>query len=36
MTYDGGLFGLLTPFALLSGLVSVAMLAMQGGTYLAM
>ncbi len=36
MTYEGNLFGLLTPFALLSGLVSVAMLAMQGGAYLAM
>jgi cytochrome d ubiquinol oxidase subunit II len=36
LTYEGNLFGLLTPFALLSGLVSVAMLAMQGGTYLAM
>ena len=36
MTYEGGLFGLLTPFALLSGLVSVAMLVMHGGTYLAL
>jgi len=36
MTYHGGFFGLLTPFALLSGLVSVAMLAMHGGAYLAM
>ena len=35
MTYHGGFFGLLTPFAVLSGLVSVAMLAMQGGTWLA-
>jgi cytochrome d ubiquinol oxidase subunit II len=35
MTYEGNLFGLLTPFALLSGLVSVAMLAMHGGTWLA-
>jgi cytochrome d ubiquinol oxidase subunit II len=35
MTYHGGFFGLLTPFALLSGLVSVAMLAMQGATWLA-
>ena len=26
MTYEGGLFGLLNPFALLSGLISVAML----------
>jgi cytochrome d ubiquinol oxidase subunit II len=36
MTYEGGLFGLLTPFALLSGLVSVAMLVMHGGSYLAL
>ena len=36
MTYHGGFFDLLSPFALLSGLVSVAMLAMHGGTYLAM
>jgi cytochrome d ubiquinol oxidase subunit II len=36
LTYEGNLFGLLTPFALLSGLVSVAMLVMHGGTYLAM
>lgn len=36
MSYGGNLFGLLTPFALLSGLVSVAMLVMHGGTYLAM
>jgi cytochrome d ubiquinol oxidase subunit II len=35
MTYHGGFFGLLTPFALLSGLVSVAMLAMHGGAWLA-
>ena len=28
--YEGGLFGLLTPFALLCGLVSVAMLLMHG------
>ena len=35
MTYHGSFFGLLTPFPLLSGLVSVAMLAMHGGTYLA-
>ena len=35
MTYHGGFFGLLTPFAVLSGLVSVAMLAMHGGAYLA-
>jgi cytochrome d ubiquinol oxidase subunit II len=36
MTYEGNLFGLLTPFALLSGLVSVAMVTMHGGAYLAM
>ncbi len=35
MTYHGGFFDLLSPFALLSGLVSVAMLAMHGGTYLS-
>jgi cytochrome d ubiquinol oxidase subunit II len=35
MTYEGNLFGLLTPFALLSGLVSVAMLVMHGGSWLA-
>jgi cytochrome d ubiquinol oxidase subunit II len=35
MTYHGNLFGLLTPFALLCGLVSVAMLTMHGGTWLA-
>ncbi len=33
--YQGGLFGLLTPFALLCGLVSVAMLVMHGASYLA-
>jgi len=36
LTYEGNLFGLLTPFALLSGLVSVAMLTMHGGAYLAL
>ncbi len=36
MTYHGTFFGLLTPFALLCGLTSVAMLAMQGGNYLVM
>ena len=35
MTYDGNLFGLLNPFALLCGLVSVAMLTMHGSTFLA-
>jgi cytochrome d ubiquinol oxidase subunit II len=34
MTYHGGFFGLLSPFALLCGLVSVALLTMQGGSYL--
>jgi len=32
--YDGSFFGLLNPFALLCGLVSVAMLAMHGATWL--
>ncbi len=36
LTYEGGLLGLLRPFALLSGLVSVAMLAMQGAAYVAL
>jgi cytochrome bd ubiquinol oxidase subunit II len=35
MAYHGNLFGLLTPFALLCGLVSVAMLTMHGGAWLA-
>jgi len=35
MTYHGGFFGLLTPFAVVSGLVSVAMLTMHGGAWLA-
>jgi cytochrome bd ubiquinol oxidase subunit II len=35
MTYTGSFFGLLNPFALVCGLVSVAMLAMHGGTWLA-
>lgn len=35
MTYEGNLLGLLNPFSLLCGLVSVAMLTMQGGTFLA-
>lgn len=34
MFYTGTLFGLLNPFALLCGLVSVAMLTMHGGVYL--
>ncbi|WP_289029645.1 cytochrome d ubiquinol oxidase subunit II [uncultured Paraglaciecola sp.] len=33
-TYTGGFFGLLTPFALLSGLVSVAMLLNHGASWL--
>jgi cytochrome d ubiquinol oxidase subunit II len=33
--YLGTLWGLLNPFALLCGLVSIAMLVMHGGTYLA-
>jgi cytochrome d ubiquinol oxidase subunit II len=36
MTYEGNLFGLLNPFALLCGLVSVAMLVTHGATYLAL
>lgn len=36
LSYEGGLFGLLNPFALLCGLVSVAMLAMQGASFLAL
>ncbi|SMF43780.1 cytochrome bd-I ubiquinol oxidase subunit 2 apoprotein [Tistlia consotensis] len=34
VTYDGGLLGLLNPFGLLAGLLSVAMLAMHGAAYL--
>ncbi|OVZ57988.1 cytochrome d ubiquinol oxidase subunit II [Pigmentiphaga sp. NML080357] len=34
--YDGTFFGLLSPFALLCGLVSVAMLAMQGAAWLVL
>lgn len=36
MTYEGGLLGLLNPFALICGLLSVAMLTMHGGTWLAL
>jgi cytochrome bd ubiquinol oxidase subunit II len=36
MTYEGGFFGLLTPFALLTGLVSVSMLILHGATYAAL
>jgi len=35
-TYHGGLFGLLNPFGLLAGLVSVTMVIMQGSTWLQM
>ena len=34
-TYEGNFFGLLTPFALLAGLVSLAMLVTQGATIIA-
>jgi cytochrome d ubiquinol oxidase subunit II len=36
ITYDGGLIGLLRPFALLAGLVSLTMILMHGATYLAL
>lgn len=36
MTYEGDLFGLLNPFALLCGLISVAMLMLHGACYLAL
>ncbi len=32
--YEGGFFGLLNPFALLAGLVSVSLLVMHGGNFL--
>ena len=35
-TYTGGLLGLFNPFALLCGVVSLAMLVMQGGAFLAL
>ena len=35
MSYAGGFFGLLTPFALLTGLVSIAMLLTHGASYAA-
>ncbi|MGL4615804.1 MAG: cytochrome d ubiquinol oxidase subunit II [Shewanella sp.] len=35
-TYHGGLFGLLNPFGLLAGLVSVSMFMMQGAAWLQM
>jgi cytochrome d ubiquinol oxidase subunit II len=34
-SYEGNFFGLLTPFALLAGLVSLSMLLTQGATYIA-
>lgn len=36
MIYEGNLFGLLNPFALLVGLLSVAMLVMHGGAWLGL
>jgi cytochrome d ubiquinol oxidase subunit II len=36
MTYEGSLFGLLNPFALVSGLISVAMLTLHGASYLGL
>lgn len=36
MVYEGSFFGLLNPFAVLCGLVSVAMLVMHGGAWLAL
>jgi cytochrome d ubiquinol oxidase subunit II len=36
ITYEGGLIGLLHPFALLAGLVSLTMILMHGATYLAL
>ena len=36
MTYEGGLLGLLNPFALVSGLISVGMLTLHGACYLAL
>ena len=36
MTYEGGLLGLLNPFALVCGLVSVGMLTLHGACYLAL
>jgi cytochrome d ubiquinol oxidase subunit II len=36
MTYEGGLIGLLRPFALLAGLVSLSMILMHGATYLVL
>jgi len=36
MTYEGGLIGLLRPFALLAGIVSLTMLLMHGAAYASM
>ncbi len=36
VNYEGGLIGLLRPFALLAGLVSLTMILMHGATYLAL
>jgi len=36
MSYDGGLLGLLSPFALLAGVVSLSMLVMHGASFVAM
>jgi len=36
MTYEGDLLGLLNPFALLSGLISLGMLVLHGASYLAL
>jgi cytochrome d ubiquinol oxidase subunit II len=36
ISYAGGFFGLLNPFGLVSGILSVLMLAMHGGAWLAM
>jgi len=36
MTYQGSFFGLFTPFSLLCGLLSVAMLVMHGGAWLGL
>lgn len=36
VVYEGNLFGLLSPFALLAGLVSLSVITLQGATWLAM
>lgn len=36
MTYEGSFFGLFTPFSLLCGMLSVAMLVMHGGAWLGL